>query len=266
MIDNCIVLGQGLLGKTFLRRGYNVLGRADITFDPEHPIKLPSSSVVINCVAKSKTRWCEDPNNFEECLFVNGKLPGLLSKYCKERNILFVHISTGCLYDRVDKFCEETDFLAAHCVYTLTKWVGENRCLKEKDLILRPRLMFSTEESERNVLCRLNKFQNFLEIQNSFTSTDCLVDAIESLVKSKQCGIFNVACKGFGSPYELAGWMGKEDRESLSVEDLHSQQGIHLVNNIMNLKKLEQFYTPPQLKNEVCRCWDAIKEDSIKDL
>jgi len=253
-----IVLGNGFLGKKFAMRGYEVWGRNRFNLLPDYPdlTVLGGYDVVVNCIAKSNTRWCECRENFQSALWSNGNVPGLLSNYCKTHGIRFVHVSTGCLYDSGTGNNMETDFLAAHCNYTVTKWVGEMN-LVDDDLVVRPRLLFGDHDDRNNILSKLGKFAKYTVEKDSLTSTDVLVDAIEALIRHHQTGVFNVACDGTASMAEISEWIGLTGGY-MTEEELHEAQHLFLVNNTMNLDKLKQCYKPPLLRDEVLRCWRTL--------
>ena len=254
-----IVLGRGFLGKKFEQKGFEVWGKDKFTLEPlntkEMMDKLNGYDTVINCIAKSNTRWCE--NHFHEALWSNGHIPTFLSDYCRKNNKKFVHISTGCLYDSGSYPYTEGDFMATHCNYTVTKWVGE-KGLNEKDLVLRPRLLFGDFEDKGNLLCKLPKFTRYLDAFNSYISVSVLVDAIITLLEHKQSGIFNVACDGISTVMNLAKTVGLKGI-GITEDELHQQEHLYLVNNIMNIDKLKQFYQPPDLITEIKRCWGALQ-------
>jgi len=262
-----IVLGRGYLGKEFERHGYEVWGRDKFTYNInkesvdafEFSSELYNCDIIINCIAKSNTRWCEA--NFDEALAVNGILPKKLSNFCDISRKKFVHISTGCLYDNAYKINKETDFTAAHCNYTVTKWVGEQGCNKEKDLILRPRLLFDSTPCKNNFLYRLLNFNScVINRQDSLTCTTTLVESIIALLKNKQTGIFNVANKGNASMWQIAKWLdSKKEILDTSIEQVREDQGLYLVNNTMDLTKLKKFYNPKSLEICIKECYNNLK-------
>ena len=251
---NTLVLGRGFLGKAFEIQRFRVLGKDEFSIDPQDPeaclASMPDSEIVVNCIAKSNTRWCE--TNLEEAVFANATIPKLLSRHCQENGKQFVHISTGCLYDINTTPQQESDFLAAHCGYTVSKWIGEKFC-DERDLILRPRLYFGDFKDRNNLICKLRMFTKFLTEINSFTSVHTIVSACQVLLNAEVSGVFNVACDGYATPKELSEWMGLSG-ESIGIEDLNKETGISLVNSTMDLQKLKKYYQPPTLKDEFTRC------------
>ncbi len=256
-----IVLGKGFLGKKFEQKGFEVWGKDKcyITRNLDGRIldSIDEYDTVINCIAKSNTRWCEEPKNFREALWSNGELPRIISSYCKDHSKKFVHISTGCLYDSSPYPYTEDNFTTAHCNYVVTKWVGE-KGLNEGDLVLRPRLLFGDFKDKGNLLCKLPKFTHFTDAYNSYISVSVLVDAVTALLNHKQSGIFNVACDGIATVHQLATTIGLKGTGITEV-GLHQRENLYLVNNIMNLDKLKQFYQPPSLMTEIKRCWEALQ-------
>lgn len=260
-----LVLGKGFLGQEFERQGFEVWGKERFEFDIiRHEIKNFYASrmfegkfahvdAVVNCIAKSNTRDCE--MNFHQAMAVNGHLPAFLSKFCKERGIKFVHISTGCLYDHDD--ATENDFITAHCNYTVTKWIGEKGCDSNYDLILRPRLLYSDVQDRNNLLCKLPKFKHFVWNRvDSLTSTRTIVEATLSLLRSNQSGIFNVANSGKISMHSIANLLDLPNKNSdITMEQLRNEQKLYLVNSTMRLNKLQKFYNPPTVYDELIRCW-----------
>ena len=275
--DNILILGNGFLGKEFVRHGYknftqrkqSVLGKpgyfnvpqdvSDVHYFLDRTInqfKVAGNEIktIINAIGIANTRYCEDRKNFNEIKRINGDFVGVLSRYCKERNIKLVHISTGCLYDDRSKgTSSEDDLIAAHCNYVVSKWIGEMGCDLDRDLIIRPRLYFSDIENSLNLICKFKKFDKILNEFNSVTSTRTIVEAVTALLENNQSGIFNVANDGAYTIKQLSEAIGYNWRKDQVVkqEELHKSQGLYLVNNVMDLTKLKQFYTPRDAIEEI---------------
>jgi len=248
-----IVLGKGFLGQTFESYGYNVFDKNQFNFtgNIKEFDKLNDYDVIINCIGKSNTRWCELPENREEVLLSNFILPKELSNYCNKNNKKFVHMSTGCLYDNTETENKETDFIAAHCFYTLSKWLGESACNKNTDLILRARLYFGSKINKNNLLCKIKNFKTFTyDKYDSFTSVELIVDATKILLDNNQTGIFNIAHEGCLTMKELATILHISGNE-ISADALRKREKIYLVNNIMSIHKLKQFYQPSHIISAV---------------
>lgn len=284
--DTTLILGNGFLGKEFIRHGYkyfttseqlrfktpkeNEIAPDDIPAPIQFLSKLENIidyleindgvkiDTVINCIGKADTRYCEEKANFNsDVLHINGFLPELLSRFCKERDLKFVQISTGCTYDnRAKGTVKETDLLSAHCKYVISKWIGELGCDEQRDLIIRPRLYFSDVDCKLNLISKLKRFNNILNEFNSVTSTRTIVEAVTALLEADQSGIFNVANDGAYTIKQLSEAIGYKwtDDQVVSQEELHKSQGLFLVNNVMDLTKLKKFYTPRDAIEEFKWC------------
>jgi len=213
---------------------------------------------VINAIGISDTRFCEDDANWELIKKVNGEIPQILSDMCEYYNHKFVQISTGCLYDVRDVPQKETDFIASHCNYVTSKWLGEKACKPNRDLIIRPRLLFDSvkPEGRNNLLCKLPEFDAYLYELNTVTSCDTIVEAVEALLDANQSGVFNVGNTGSYSIWQMADAIGLvgENTCAIGQEQLHQSQGLYLVNNLMDMTKLEKFYQPRDVIEELKRC------------
>lgn len=266
MKNKIIVLGRGYLGSEFAHQGYEVWGKDKFIIPSSIDslkVYLDEYDTVINCIGKSNTRWCEKRENVLETLRVNAKFPAMLSMYCRINNKKFVHISTGCLYDEyTPQPCKETSFLVAHCNYTISKWIGELGCNPIRDLILRPRLYFSGTPDKNNLLCKIPKFTSFLTDMNSFSRTTDIVAATRSLLDNNQSGVFNVACDGCLSVWDISQLIGVGDfnNPKINGHELRIRENLYLVNNVMDIQKLKQFYQPPTIKEAVIECWNKLNK------
>ena len=256
-----VVLGRGCLGEEYERHGYDVWGRDRFEIEDANTLRYDDAlfdyDVIINCIGKSDTRWCERPENWEETLLVNGILPSRLAALCEQHGKKFVHISTGCLYDRNDYPQTEADFTVSHCRYTVAKWVGENGLNPERDLILRPRLFFNDQDHPKNLLRKLPRFTSYLDELNSFTHTSEVVRATSALVAADCAGVYNVACEGFLTVFDLAQLVGLRGGK-IHADTLHLREGLYLVNNILNLDKLKRHYEPANLVDSVLKANAAL--------
>lgn len=268
-MNKVLVLGKGYLGSEFERQGFEVWGK-ESSFFQEHTNKrgyfyfydmLNDYDVVINCISKCNTRWCENKENFDQVMDANARLPKSLSEHCGDHGIKFVHISTGCLYDNDIIENKETDFISAHCNYTVSKWIGELNCNPDKDLILRPRLLFNDELTDKNLLYRMLKFEKFTANKlDSLTSLSCVVEATKALLEAGQTGIYNVAHEGSTTMLGIASWLGLKNLNPSTIEEIREESNIYLVNNVMDISKLKKFYQPTLLDISVKSCYNILNE------
>lgn len=246
-----MVLGNGFLGKCFGRNGFRTYGRDKLgsVYDMMmHPYRLTemdefnNAKYIVNCIGISDTRFCEERRNWQDVLEVNGVFPGFLSDVCRNYNKKLIHISTGCLYEGTNGKKKETDPVETHCNYTLSKHVGELGCDINNDLILRPRLLFDCTHSEKNLLTKFKRIKFFLNEFNTITSNQTILDSTIMLIKNDCAGVYNVGNTGTYTIYEMAKVFCETQNiniyGTIQQDDLIESQGLHLVNNVMDMSKL----------------------------
>lgn len=257
MKNKTVVLGRGFLGKEFERHGFEVWDRSKFNYPQTNSEELDEYDTIINCIGCADTRYCEKQENWKHVWTVNASLVGYLSGYCKSKGKKFVHISTGCVYDKNSAPQLETDLLASHCRYVVSKLSAEFSC-HPHDLIVRPRLYFSDIPDKNNLLSKLPNFSRHLNEINSFTSTRTIVEAVNALLEAEQSGVYNVSQEGYATIQEICREIGLPDKPVISGTELQTSQGLALVNNTMNIEKLKNFYHPRPLMKEIKNCWQAM--------
>lgn len=267
-----LVLGNGFLGSTFGDVGYEVWGRDKInisntpnTLKPLEDRLREKQTTVINCIGKTKTQWCENKENSEEIVFVNGVLPGLISDLCAKHESKFVHISTGCVYDISDIPQKESDPITGHCEYVKSKMLGELNCNLANDIVIRPRLFYGDTypNGYANLIKKMSRcFTSVTRDLNSVTSVHTIVSAVTALIQADVSGVFNVADRGYLSMYEINKLFGT-NLPIKSIEEIRDELNIYLVNCTMDTTKLEQFYEPPEASVELLRCFNILYPKGI---
>jgi len=268
MDKSIIVLGRGFLGKEFERAGFQAVDDYIHTDEASSrkylDLMCKDHDVIINCIGITDVRWCQNPYNFSEVMFVNGMLPRVISKWCHDNGKKFVHISSGCIYGGDDNFYSyrESDVPMPKCVYSLTKYVGDLYCSPVDDIIIRPRLLFSDVKHKSNFLYRLQNFPSFVyDREDSLTATCTVVRTVEQLIKEDCSGIFNVAQKGKFSIYEIAKMLEiVEHPQKITMDELRLKEGVTLSNVVMDCSKANKFYTPINLIDSLFLCYSQLKD------
>ena len=274
-INKILCLGDGFLGNCFKRNGFTVWGRNKFEYPAmvtyfEQALKDDHFNTVINCIGISNTRFCEDPENWALINKINGELPGELSKVCKRYGVNFVHVSSGCVYDRKDGVVTESSPVASHCRYVVSKLIGEYGCDLTRDLIIRPRLLFDSvpvKTKRNNLIQKFSMFSEFLNEFNTVTSNQVIVDSVMSLLDTNCHGVYNCGCTGAYTIEQMATHLGFGCAKSLQDYELCGSQGLVLVNNVMSMLKLirDSGYTPPDALVELERCNNLLKQCEIND-
>lgn len=168
-------------------------------------------SAIYNCAAyvgKPNVDACE--LNKDAALMANAFLPQQLRKFCNDYAINLVHVSSGCIftddacdqahaptreYNETDEpnFCFDS---SEYSWYSGTKALGE-RLIKEdyNVTIVRLRIPFDDENSDRNYITKIIKYPILLNATNSFSQLNEFVAATHNLQHTP--GIFNLTQPGY---------------------------------------------------------------------
>jgi len=150
------------------------------------------------------------------CLFGNAVFPGIVNSACSEAGIQWGQVSSGCIYTgtRPDGsgFTEEDapnfSFRTNNCsFYSGTKALGEE-VLKdaERCWIWRLRIPFNHEDSPRNYLSKLMRYERLLEATNSISQlNEFVASTFACFEKQVPFGIYNVTNPGQVTTREVAG-------------------------------------------------------------
>ncbi|MFZ3301931.1 MAG: sugar nucleotide-binding protein [Microgenomates group bacterium] len=228
----------------------NVLSTEEIT----KAIEEYNPSVVINTAAKTNLEWCA--NNKLEAFNVNVLGANNIAQICDEKEIYFIHFSSGCIMGSKD----ENDIKSENSIpdpisyYSWTKVWAENLVMfkksdKFKCLILRPRQPVSAKISYKNMLIKFLTFSKFIDTPNSGTVLEDLMVWSEKIIEQRITGILNVANKGWITPYNIGLLLRKHVLPSLPVNKIEKSELNTLtpekrVDTVLDVTKLESIVGP----------------------
>jgi len=219
MKEKFLIFGKGQVGtayKDYLTdKGEEVfVAVADIRKleEVKKAIAKINPTVVINLAAKTDLDWCEKEENRVETFEVNTLGPDHIANVCAKNNIYFLHISSGCIYhsDTPEKVYKEDDPPCPKAFYSWTKVWAENLISQRvrmeglSVLVLRPRQLISSALSPRNALLKLFTYDKFIDIQQSATVVEDLLDVSYKMIKKRTTGVINTVNPGLISPYQTA--------------------------------------------------------------
>jgi 3,5-epimerase/4-reductase len=217
---------------------------------------------VINCIGKTgkpNVDWCE--LHKDETLFGNVIVPLILLEACRDTGVQLLHIGTGCIYDGTNDgngYTEEDDPNFAGSYYSNTKAFIE-RLLKEFDILqLRIRMPISEDLSERNLITKLLKYDNIIDIPNSITYVNDLLKVAKALMEDGARGIFNVVNPQPELHTEILNYYNKispvyKQFKVISLEELDKTILAKRSNCVLSIKKLESFGLEMTPTNEVIK-------------
>ena len=156
----------------------------------------------------------------KECLDGNAVFPGTVRSVCEDLNLPWGHVSSGCIYTgrRTDGegFREDDKpnftFRQNNCSwYSGTKALGEEVLQGASNcFIWRLRIPFDNQDSPRNYLTKLMRYDNLLEAENSISNLDEFVKASwETWEKKIPYGIYNITNPGHISTRQVAAWINE---------------------------------------------------------
>jgi len=166
---------------------------------------------LINCAGfagKPNVDACELQK--AETLFGNVVLPGRIAEACAAANVPWGHVSSGCIYSGDgprgdgDTGFAETDtpnftFRTNHCSFCSgTKALGEEILKgRENVFIWRLRIPFDNEDSPRNYLTKLMRYERLLESRNSISHRhEYASTCVDTWLRRVPFGIYNVTNPG----------------------------------------------------------------------
>ncbi|MFA4854532.1 MAG: sugar nucleotide-binding protein [Candidatus Omnitrophota bacterium] len=207
MDKKILILGKGFIGER-LQKAFNC--RIDETFiksfsDAQNLIKKYKPRVIINCIGVTGRRNVDDCElDIDGVLLANSFIPVILAEVALRNNIKLVHISSGCIfsfdYKKDGPVKEESQNYFFKLFYSRSKVYAE-RALEAlaRDyniLIARIRIPLLNARHPKNVLDKLIKYKQVIDIPNSVTYIPDFVKAIRHLIAIDARGLYNVVNKG----------------------------------------------------------------------
>src|SRR3989338_641709 len=201
---------KGYLGHLFLKQYPDAVpSSVDIADSTAVSAELDrvKPDVVINAAGRTgrpNIDWCE--THKEETLRSNLTGPLVLLEECGKRNIYWVHLSSGCIYEGDNGgrgFSEEDPPNFTGSFYSRVKGWCDQILREFPLLILRLRMPFDGSANERNLIVKLRKYPRVLDVQNSLTYLPDFLEAAKTLIGSRRTGIYNIVNSGTVSPYEI---------------------------------------------------------------
>jgi nucleoside-diphosphate-sugar epimerase len=281
MKNKTIIIGSGYVSLAYQNAGYPCISSEQFRYNGYNFISLvpfiKDYDVVINCIAKTDTRWSEIPNNFKELFQVNCLFVQELSRYCGETNKKLVHISTTDLYgnSHENSNTEDRTDLDVTTQYRSTKYIAEKLC-DENDLILRIRLPFDGNFHAKNLLVKLASFRRFYHLSSDLTYLPDLVKATEILLDNNERGIFNITSETSTSMLYIARSLldlpAAKDLDPHIVNDdgspvhpdIMTEFSENNVHNWANIDKLKKYFVPSDLESSIINSFNILLTKGLK--
>jgi glucose-1-phosphate thymidylyltransferase len=192
--------------------------------------------------------WCE--THQVETMHDNVIGALVLAEACQERGVYLLHLSSGCVFygDSPDpRGWREEDHANPSATYSRAKYAAELPLMTYPNVsIVRLRMPIDDRPGERNLIDKLAKYKQVIDVANSVTVVKDLVDVCYQLLQRKAAGIFHAVNPGimrhrdllalyreYVDPNHQTEWIREED---LVTKGLASKKRS---NNIMQSERLK---------------------------
>ncbi len=142
--------------------------------------------------------WCE--THQVETMHDNVIGTLVLAEACQERGIYLLHLSSGCVFygqSPDPRGWTEDDHANPSATYSRAKYAAELPLMTYPNVsIVRLRMPIDDRPGERNLIDKLAKYKQVIDVENSVTVIKDLVDACYQLIQRKATGIFHAVNPG----------------------------------------------------------------------
>jgi dTDP-4-dehydrorhamnose reductase len=189
--------------------------------------------VVLNAAGvtgKPNVDWCE--THQIETINGNTTLPIMIADACQQKNIYLLHIGSGCIFYGESPDPEgwkETDFGNPVAVYSRAKYAADLALSTLSNVgIARIRMPLDSVPSSRNIINKLVSYNKVIDVANSLTVIDDMVEVFHQLLSKKATGIFHITNPGVIKHRQILDLYKKyvdpnlPDKEWISEDDLVS--------------------------------------------
>ena len=215
--------------------------------------------------------YLEEPGKLTENVRDNLFSPLLLAYLCKQKNIHFTYLGTGCIFKYDDThpfeleengFTEESKPNFYGSSYSIVKGFTDKlmHLYNDSVLNLRIRMPITGEENSRNFITKIITYKKICSIKNSMTVLPELLLLVLDMIINKTVGTINLTNPGLISHNEILD-MYKEivdplfEYENFSTEEQRKIIACDRSNNYLDTTKLQQLYPNVlNIKDSVRNC------------
>ena len=202
-----LILGQGYIasrckeawGEEAVMPGSHLNIKEDVLklLDQYRPEAVLNAAGV---TGKPNVDWCETYQL--ETIIGNTKLPITIAEGCQERGVYLLHIGSGCIFygdsPHPDKKWRESDMgNPTEVTYSRTKWAADLVLSTLPNVgIARIRMPIDWVPNPRNLIDKLACYPKIIDVENSVSIVDDMIDVFHQLLQKRASGIFHVVNPG----------------------------------------------------------------------
>lgn len=199
-----LIIGSGFLGKKCAAAWPEaILSDKIITSvkDVEDLIDQHKPDSILNAagiVGKPNVDWCE--THQLETVQGNTMLPMIIAEACQKKGVYLLHMGTGCVfygYSQDPEGWREDDFPNPSAVYTRTKYAADLALSTLPNVgIARIRMPIDHQPSPGNLIDKLASYPRVVDVINSVTVVEDMIEVFKQLLEKQASGIFHVTNPG----------------------------------------------------------------------
>jgi dTDP-4-dehydrorhamnose reductase len=203
-MSRIVVFGPGFLGHRMAQEIPGAtLSRADVTDRAAvlAALREARADAAINAAGKTgrpNVDWCETHKDETYRGNVVGALT--LASACAEAGVHLVHLGSGCIFygpSPAPGGWREDDHANPSGFYSRTKYAADLVLSRLPGVaVARLRMPIDDAPGERNLITKLARYPEVIDVENSVTVVRDLVAAVARLVEARATGVFHVVNPG----------------------------------------------------------------------
>ncbi len=203
-MSRIVVFGAGFLGERISRDVPGAtLSRADVTDRAAvlAALREARAEAVVNCAGKTgrpNVDWCESHQVETYRANVVGALT--LAEACAETGAYLLHLGSGCIFYGPSPSPAgwlEDDHANPSAFYSRTKYAADLVLSRLPNVgVARLRMPIDEVPGVRNLITKLSRYPEVVDVENSVTVVSDLVQAVARMVELRASGVFHVVNPG----------------------------------------------------------------------
>ncbi|OGH92493.1 MAG: hypothetical protein A2534_04135 [Candidatus Magasanikbacteria bacterium RIFOXYD2_FULL_39_9] len=199
-----LIIGNGFLGRKCATAWPDAIlsdKKISSVKDVEDLLDEHKPDSVLNAagvVGKPNVDWCE--THQMETILGNTVLPIMIAEACQNKGVYLLHMGTGCVfygYSSDSEGWKEEDVANPSAVYTRTKYAADLVLSTLPNIgIARIRMPIDSQSTPANLIDKLSSYARVVDVVNSVTVVDDMVDVFKQLLEKQASGIFHVTNPG----------------------------------------------------------------------
>ncbi|MDD5749551.1 MAG: sugar nucleotide-binding protein [Patescibacteria group bacterium] len=199
-----LIIGKGYLGTRCAQSWDDAVITDKIVETVEDVEKLIDEhqpDTILNAagiVGKPNVDWCE--THQVETYKGNTLLPLIIAETCQKKGVYLLHMGTGCIFYGTapdNQAWTEEDYANPVAVYTRCKYAADLVLSKLPNIgVARIRIPLDCQPHPANLIDKLASYPKIVDVENSITVVEDMIDVFHQLLEKKAEGIYHVTNPG----------------------------------------------------------------------